>query len=83
MAVPNPLPAGIARVAPGSGMDPVSWPIRPSAAARAGIGCIAGIDPVPPGCDSAAADFTISLFRSDVARIRTRTASATRRMTIP
>jgi hypothetical protein len=61
-------------------MDPVSWPIRPSAAARAGIDCI---DPVLPGSDSGAADFTISLLRSDVARIRTRTASATRRMTIP
>jgi hypothetical protein len=61
-------------------MDAVSWPIRPSAAARAGID---GIDPVPPGSDSAAADFTISLFRSEVARIRTRTASTTRRTTIP
>jgi hypothetical protein len=64
-------------------MDPVSWPIRPSAAARAGIDRIDGIDPVPPRSDSDASDFTISLFRSDVARIRTRTASATRRMTIP
>jgi hypothetical protein len=60
-------------------MDPVIWPIRPSAAARAGIDCI---DPLT-GSGSDAAGFTISLFRSDVARIRTRTASATRRMTIP
>jgi hypothetical protein len=76
----------MARVAPpicpelANGIDPLIWPMSPSAAARVCIDCIG---PVAPRSDVGAAPATMSFDRSDVASNRTTTPSAMSATTAP